>query len=71
MEDLNYLLRREQEELLRTRIAHSPAASRVHRRLALEYAARIRHHPHPYRSERPDGSTAFNPFPFNIEGGAA
>lgn len=71
MEDLNYLLKREQEELLRARIAHSPATRRAHNRLAQGYASRIRHHPHPYRSPRPDGSTAFNPFPFNVEGGAA
>lgn len=48
MEDLNYLLKREQEELLRARIAHSPAARRAHQRLAQGYAARIRHHPFPY-----------------------
>src|SRR3546814_20616038 len=34
MEDLNYLLKREQEELLRARIAHGPAARRAHQRLA-------------------------------------
>lgn len=71
MEDLNYLLKREQEELLRARIAHSPMARRGHQRLAQGYAARIRHHPHPYRSERPDGSASFHPFPFNVEGGEA
>ena len=71
MEDLNYLLKREQEELLRARVAHNPAARHAHQRLAQGYAARIRHHPHPYRSRRADGSTSFNPFPFNVEGGAA
>lgn len=71
MEDLNYLLKREQEELLRARTAHSPEAGRVHERLAQGYATRIRHHPHPYRSRRADGSAPFNPFPFNVEGGAA
>lgn len=71
MEDLNYLLKREQEELLRARIAHSPAACRAHKRLAQGYASRIRNHPHPYRSENADGLVAFNPFPFNVEGGAA
>lgn len=71
VEDLNYLLKREQEELLRARIAHSLAARRVHQRLAQGYAARIRHHPFPYRSQRSDGSMSFNPFPFNVEGGAA
>jgi len=71
MEDLNYLLRCEQEELLRARIAHSPVARTGHQRLAQGYAARIRHHPSPYRSQRSDGSMSFNPFPFNVEGGAA
>ncbi|AMK24325.1 hypothetical protein VVT58_00660 [Sphingobium sp. SJ10-10] len=71
MEDLNYLLKREQEELLRARIAHSSVARRVHQRLAQGYATRIRHHPHPYRTQRSDGSASFNPFPFNVEGGAA
>ncbi|BAI95784.1 hypothetical protein M527_22090 [Sphingobium indicum IP26] len=71
MEDLNYLLKREQEELLRARIAHGPAARRAHQRLAEGYAGRIRRHPHPYRSRRPDGSASFNPFPFDVEGGAA
>ena len=69
MEDLNYLLKREQEELLRARNAHNPAARRAHQRLTQGYAARIRRHPHP--SRRADGSTPFNPFPFNVEGGAA
>lgn len=59
MEDLNYLLKREQEELLRWQNAHSPAASRAHRRLADNYGRRIREHPHPYRSERSDGSATF------------
>ncbi|WP_176594455.1 hypothetical protein [Sphingobium sp. EM0848] len=71
MEDLNYLLKCEQEELLRARFAHCPVARRAHQRLAQGYAARIRRHPHPYRSSRPDGSMSFNPFPFNVEGGAA
>lgn len=71
MEDLNYLLKREQEELLRARITHNPAARSAHQQLAQGYAARICRHPLPYRSKRPDGSAAFNPFPFNVEGGAA
>lgn len=71
MEDLNYLLMREQQELLRARIAHSPTACRAHQRLAQGYASRVRNHPHPYRSTRADGSASFNPFPFNVEGGAA
>ncbi|AEG48195.1 hypothetical protein Sphch_0499 [Sphingobium chlorophenolicum L-1] len=71
MDDLNYLLKREQEELLRARIAHSPAAGRVHRRRAQGYATRIRDHHLPYRSPRRDGSIFFNPFPFNAEGGQA
>ena len=71
MEDLNYLLKREQEELLRARTAHSPAACRAHNRLAQGYASRIRDHPHPYRSLARDGSISFNPFPFNVDGGQA
>ncbi|MBT2245994.1 hypothetical protein JQK15_21005 [Sphingobium sp. BHU LFT2] len=59
MEDLNYLLKREQEELLRAQSAHCRAASHAHQRLANRYAQRIREHVHPYRSERPDGSAPF------------
>lgn len=59
MEDLNYLLKREQEELLRSQSALCPEASWVHRRLADGYNRRIREHPHPYRSERSDGSASF------------
>ncbi|MDH2135430.1 hypothetical protein N5J77_30410 [Sphingobium yanoikuyae] len=59
MEDLNYLLKREQEELLRAQSAHCRAASHAHQRLANGYAQRIREHVHPYRSQRPDGSAPF------------
>jgi hypothetical protein len=59
VEDLNYLLKREQEELLRAQSAHCRAASHAHQRLANRYAQRIREHVHPYRSERPDGSAPF------------
>ncbi|HCW60848.1 MAG: hypothetical protein CMN61_09400 [Sphingobium sp.] len=59
LDDLNYLLMREQEELIRYHSAHTPEISSAHRRSAADYNRRIRQHPHPYRSERADGSASF------------
>ena len=64
MEDLNYLLRREQEEILRADFASCPAARTAHHGLAQGYARRIRDHRLPYRSQRADGSTPFGCTPF-------
>ena len=68
MEDLNYLLKREQEELLRALSATCAAAQIAHQGLARGYAQRIRDHRLPYRSKRPDGSTPFCPSPFGAGG---
>lgn len=68
MEDLNYLLKREQEELLRAQSATCSAARIAHQGLARGYARRIRDHRLPYRSEQRDGSIAFSPSPFGAEG---
>jgi len=61
MDDLNYLLKREQEELLRAQTAPSQAARKAHRNLAQGYDQRIRTHRLPYRSALLDGSVPFNP----------
>lgn len=68
MDDLNYLLKREQEELLRAQDCACPAERRTHRSLAKRYARRIRQHPLPYRSDRAEGTASFNPHPFGGEG---
>jgi len=68
MEDLNYLLKREQEELLRAQSATCGAAQIAHQGLARGYARRIRDHRLPYRSVRADGSTPFSPAPFGAIG---
>lgn len=67
MEDLNYLLQREQEELLRSQAAPGSAARAAHQGLAEGYARRIRDHRHPYRTQKADGTTSFNPYPFGAE----
>lgn len=71
MEDLNYLLKREQEELLRAKASTCSAARIAHEGLARGYARRIRDHRLPYRSERADGSAPFSPSPFGAGGKAA
>lgn len=68
MEDLNYLLKREQEELLRAQSAICSVDRTAHQSLAGGYARRIRDHRLPYRSERADGSILFSPSPFGAEG---
>lgn len=68
MIDLNYLLKREQEELLRAQYTTCAATRISHHGLARGYARRIRDHRLPYRSVRADGSTPFNPSPFGAEG---
>ncbi|HUD94452.1 hypothetical protein [Sphingobium sp.] len=70
MDDLVYLLKREQEELLRARYSPCPSARAGHRRTAKGYAVRIRDHELPYRSLRADGSVAFDPADFGTEGAA-
>ncbi|EQA96888.1 hypothetical protein FHS51_001372 [Sphingobium wenxiniae] len=71
MEDLNHLLKREQEEMLRAQASRCSATRHAHQGLAQGYARRIRDHHHPYRTERTDGTMAFNPYPFGAEGGRA
>lgn len=71
MEDLNYLLKREQEEMLRAQSATCSAARISHQSLARGYARRIRDHRLPYRSKQADGSTPFSPAPFGAEGNFA
>lgn len=70
MDDLNYLLKREQEELLRAQTAPGSAARRAHRHLARKYADRIRDHRAPYRSEADGIPTPFDPLPFGSKGAA-
>lgn len=70
MDDLNYLLKREQEELLHAQNAHCPTARGAHYGLAKRFARRVRQHPLPYRSARRDGIIPFDPHPFGGEGEA-
>ena len=64
MDDLNHLLRCEQEELLRAQSASCASSRIAHQGLAQDHASFIRNHRLPYRSKKVDGSTHFNPFPF-------
>lgn len=64
MEDFNYLLHREQTELLLSANASSFAARSAHMDMALGYAVRISSHRIPYRTPRPSGAIAFNPGKF-------
>jgi hypothetical protein len=68
MDDLNHLLKREQEELLRAQAATCSKTRISHHGLAQGYARRIRDHRLPYRTKRADGSTPFSPSPFGAEG---
>ncbi|WP_420145890.1 hypothetical protein [Sphingobium sp.] len=70
MDDLNYLLKREQEELLRAQTAPGFAARRAHQHLALKYAERIRDHRAPYRSEAIGFATSFDPLPLRAKDAA-
>jgi|GEM_PF-918461 len=71
MDDLNHLMRREQEELLRAQSASCVSSRTAHQGLAQGYARLIRAHPLPYRLKKVDGSTHFNPFPFGPLGNHA
>ncbi|WP_336958567.1 hypothetical protein [Sphingobium aquiterrae] len=64
MEDLNYLLHREQEELLRAQQTGCQSARHAHAGLARGYAQRIRAHRLPYRTPQPGRATPFDPAPF-------
>jgi hypothetical protein len=68
MEDLNYLLKREQEELLRAERADSGVGRIAHDQLARGYARRIRDHRHPYRTPAADGAAPFDPAPYGSAG---
>lgn len=67
MDDLNYLLKREQEGLLRAQATPEPMARRNHQRDAQTFADRIRDHRLPYRSEAVGMATAFNPLPLRAK----
>lgn len=68
MEDLNYLLKREQVELLKAQQSTCASARAAHRLLADGYGRRIREHRHPYRSGSVGNRSAFAPYPFGGEG---
>ena len=71
MEDLNYLLKNEQIELLKEQASSCTVARATHRSRAGVFARRIREHGHPYRSGAVKGGTAFAPYPFGGEGRAS
>jgi hypothetical protein len=64
MEELNHLLRREQEGLLRAQSASCASSRTAHQGLAQGYACLIPDHRLPYRSKKVGGSAHFNLFPF-------
>lgn len=64
MEDLNYLLMREQEEIMRAKTSSCFAAKAAHDGMAHAYAKRIRDHRLPYRSTMASGRTVFDPAPY-------
>jgi len=66
MEDLNYLLHREQQELMNVDASQDISARRTHQALAEGYAQRIRDHSHPYRSPQPGHAGTFDPAPFGV-----
>lgn len=68
MEDLNYLLKCEQMELLREQHAACSTSRAAHRVRAQGYGRRIREHHHPYRSGAVMSGAAFAPYPFGGEG---
>jgi hypothetical protein len=67
MEDLNYLLHREQEELLRAQQSSCQSARLAHAGLATGYAKRIGAHHLPYRTPSQSGAIAFDPAPFGAK----
>lgn len=60
MDDLNHLLKREQEEILRTSVSICATTRAAHEGLARGYAKRIRDHHHPYRSRLANGRRSFD-----------
>jgi hypothetical protein len=71
MEDLNYLLHREQVELLHAAQSDCPAVQASHLGLAGGYARRIDDHRHPYRSIATNGSRSFDAGRYGAGGRAA
>ncbi|QUT04229.1 hypothetical protein KFK14_13925 [Sphingobium phenoxybenzoativorans] len=61
MEDLNYLLHREQVEILLARETTNASAKAAHDTLARAYARRIDQHRLSYRTPQNDGSKSFDP----------
>jgi hypothetical protein len=68
LEDLNYLLHREQVEIIRARKAANVSAKAAHRALARAYARRIDGHRLSYRTPQDDGSKSFDPGRFGASG---
>ena len=68
MEDLNFLLHREQVELLRAASAVCRSSRASHRGLARAYASRIADHRHPYRTPDAYGAGPFHPGRFGAAG---
>ncbi len=64
MDDMNFLLYREQEELLLAQTSRNRDKSELHFAVALCYARRISEHRHPYRSGQASGRCAFDPAPY-------
>ncbi|MBN8830662.1 MAG: hypothetical protein J0G94_08560 [Sphingomonadales bacterium] len=67
-DDMNFLLFREQEELLRARYSRNRDKRDLHEAVARTYARRIAMHRLPYRSRLDDGGCLFNPAPYGSAG---
>jgi hypothetical protein len=63
-DDMNFLLFREQEELLRAHHSRSRDKRDLHEAVARTYARRIVMHRLPYRTAMASGACLFNPAPF-------
>jgi len=64
MDDMNFLLYREQEELMRALHSRGRDKRDLHRAVARTYARRIAAHRLPYRTRTSEGRCDFDPAPF-------
>lgn len=68
MDDLNFLLFREQEELLRAQHSRGRDKRDLHAAVARCYARRIALHRLPYRTTLNGGGCSFDPAPYGVAG---
>lgn len=68
MDDMNNLLKREQEEMLLAQLSTCVTTRAAHRVQANVYLQRIRDHRLPYRTATANGRPAFAPYALRGEG---